>query len=330
MVEILVACAVLGLLLVLLFSMTSQTTSTVRMASAKMDAFQTARTAFDGISHRVSQATMNTYWDYYNSTNQRPDLTGTSGPTASANFVPATYGRVSDLHFLIQSNTNCGQAVFFEAPQALSNDPKNDQTQGLLNAIGYYVEFGSDKSYRPTVVTRDRYRYRLMQAIQPSENLQVYSSGTTSSWVAGVKATAWPLADNVIALIVWPRKSVMEDATGTAISANYQYDSRVTPPSSPTGAFPIQYAQTPPTVQLTMVVIDEASATRLESGATEPSVIGNALSAQSDSGGKLFSVSEVTQYQKDLNKLTAALTAGHVNYEVFSCTMSLRESKWSQ
>src|SRR5438067_1217451 len=91
LVEVMVGCAVLVLLLVMLFSMTSHTTSIVRTASARVDAFQAARTAFDTISQRISQATMNTYWDYYNSSNQRRDPTATTGPTAPANFLPATY-----------------------------------------------------------------------------------------------------------------------------------------------------------------------------------------------------------------------------------------------
>lgn len=306
----------LVLLLVMLMTMTNHTTAIVRTASSRVDAFQTARMAFDTITRRLSQATMNTYWDYYNSTNQRRD------PTASANFVPATYGRASDLHFLIQANSHFGQSFYFAAPEARSADATRDQAQGLLNAIGYFVQYGGDDAFRPGLITKPRYRYRLMQAIQPTENFQVYSSGTSGTWMLapnGAAGSAWPIADNVIALIAWPRLSTLEDLSGTSISTNYQYDSRVTPPAS--GKLPIQYAQMPPTVQVTMVVIDEPSSVRMDTaGNTEPKVISDALA-------NLFT--DVTKYQQDLDSLTGALSQARINYEVFGSTVSLRESKWS-
>lgn len=318
LVEILVGSAVLLLILVMLFSMTNHTTDLVRNSSARVDAFQTARAAFDSISQRISGATMNTYWDYYDANNQRRITSGAGNNTAT--FVPAKYGRASDLHFLVLSNSHYGQAVYFAAPQGVSADATKDQAKGLLNAIGYFVQYGSDASYRPATVSQQRYRYRLMQAVQPTENFQVYASGTTSSWATGAngaQTSAFPLADNVIALLVWPRLSAIEDPNGTTLSSNYQYDSRAI---SASGPLPIQYAQAPPTVQLTMVVIDEASAVRLDSGATEPAAINNALQ------GKF---TDVTQYQADLSALETALSAAHINYETFTSTVSLRESKWS-
>ena len=325
--EVLVASAVLMLLLVLLLSATNQTMSTVRTASARVNAFQAARAAFDIASQKVSQATMNTYWDYYDSANKPRDPTSTN----SANFQPYKYGRKSDLHFLVQTNSPYGQALFFEAPEAMSADATRDQTQGLLNAIGYFVQYGSDKDptaswQRPAVLPDSvplRYRYRLMQAIQPTENFQVFAT-TNSDWTTvgtnAVKASAWPLADNVIALIVWPRLNQVEDPTGTTITSNYQYNSRTNLTGPPTAPFPLMYAQAPPTVQLTMVVLDETSAVRLNCGATAPSDISNALA------GKF---TDATQYQADLDDLTSKLAAKHLGFRVFNTTVSLRESKWS-
>lgn len=330
LVEVLVGCTVLIMLLGMLVTMTNHTTAIVRTASSRVDAFQSGRMAFDAITQRLSQATMNTYWDYYNASNQRPDPSTTTGPTSPANFIPTNYGRASDLQFLIQSNGSYGQSVFFAAPEAFSADPTKDQTQGLLNGIGYFVQYGSDQNYRPSVVGKSRYRYRLMQTVQPAENFLVYASGTTSNWVgtgtSGVIGSAWPIADNVIALIVWPRLSVIEDPVGNVISQNYLYNSRVALPAS--GTFPIQYAQMPPSVQVTMVVIDDPSASRLDTGSTtEPVVINSALTRQNSAGENLFT--DVTQYDGDLKILTDALSAAHVNYEVFSSMVSLRESKWS-
>ncbi len=312
LVEILVGCAVLFLLLVMLFSVMSQTTSTVRRASAQLDAFQTARTAFDTISQKLSAATMNTYWDYYDATN------GKRTTNNATTFQPARYGRASDLHFLVQTNGVYGQSLYFAVPESVSADTTKDQTQGLLNALGYYVQFGSDDTYRPSsLVGQKRYRYRLMQALQPTENFQAFYS---TNWTDGLTNYAWPLADNVIALIVWPRRSIVEDASGTNISPNYVYDSRTNLPASASSAPSVQYAQMPPTVQLTLVVIDEPSAIRQTPGTNEPAAIKAALA------GKF---TDVTQYQSDLDKLQAALTSAHINYRTLNSTVTLRESKWS-
>jgi len=317
LVEILVACAVLILLLVMLLSVTSQTMSTLKTATDQIDAFQTARTAFDSISQRISQAKMNTYWDYYDSGNARRT------PQTSSSFQPARYGRASDLQFLIQNNTNSetnsgyGQSVFFAAPEAISADSSVDQTQGLLNAIGYFVQYGNDDAYRPSIISKQRYRYRLMQAIQPTENLMVFNDAT-NAWTTGVRTSAWPLAENVIALIVWPRLNLIEDPSGQKVSSNYEYDSRTL--ASSDVSFPIQYAQAPPVVQLTMVAIDESSAIRLDSGAAEPAVIGAALA------GKF---THVTDYQSDLDSLQKVLSKAHVNFRILNTFITLRESKWS-
>jgi len=312
LVEMLVGSAVLLLLLVLLFTATTQTSNTVRRASAQVDAFQTARTAFDAISQKLSAATMNTYWDYYDANNNKRTTNNAS------TFLPARYGRASDLHFLVQANGRYGHSLYFETPEAISADPTKDQTQGLLNALGYYVQFGGDDDYRPAgFINQKRYRYRLMQALQPTENFKVFSG---TSWTDGLTNYAWPVADNVIALIVWPRRSVVEDAAGTNISTNYLYDSRIALPASASIPPSIQYAQMPPTVQLTMVVIDEPSAIRQTPGTDEPAAIKNALE------GKF---TKVVQYQADLEALENALTAAHINYRTFNTTVTLRESKWS-
>lgn len=297
LIEMLVAIAILSMLMIVIASVMNHTSSTVHIVNSKLDAFQAARAGFDAMSQKLSQATLNTYWDY-------------DSPTA-----PTRFTRRSDLHFLT-TGSNGSQSLFFQSPEAVSSTPAFDQTQGLLNACGFYVEFGSDKSAvanhwtRPNHVTAERSRYRLMQSVQPADDLAVFNS-TDGSWTNGVTASAWPLADNVIALIVEPREEL---TSANSIAPNYNYDSR--------NGTPIQKAQLPPIVQLTMVVIDEASASRLNPpGASGmPSVISNALS------GKF---SDVSKYQDDLQRLETALTTARIKYQVFTSTVMLRESKWS-
>ena len=62
--EVMVASAVFVLLLGLLMSTISQTSTVTRRATEKVSAFQGARSAFELITSKLSQATMNSYWDY--------------------------------------------------------------------------------------------------------------------------------------------------------------------------------------------------------------------------------------------------------------------------
>jgi len=288
----LVSVAVFALMLTIVAGVTTQASSTVRSGSAQIDAFQAGRSGFDIITRNLSDATLGTYWDYDNPTK------------------PEKYVRKADLHFLT-TGASGNQELFFQSPQAVSRTLGYQNTRGLLNSLGYFVTFGSDDAYRPSHVTQKRWRYRLMQGIQPAEDLKVFQD-SSSSWTSAVKNTAWPISDNVIAMIVWPRLSEEEDAPGATLSTDYQYDSR-------TGAA-IQRAQLPPVVQVTLVIIDEASASRLESGATPPAVIQGALS------GKF---SNVLSYRTDLQNLERELSASNIKFQILTMPVSLRESKWS-
>src|SRR5687768_5582133 len=116
LVELIVGLGILTLLMVLLFGVINQTSSVVRQTTAQVDAYQQARSAFDLMGKALSQATLNTYWDYYDSANERRT------PTNAATFRPKKYGRASDLQFLVTQNGHLGQKVFFTAPLAHSNN----------------------------------------------------------------------------------------------------------------------------------------------------------------------------------------------------------------
>lgn len=319
MIEILVATTVLALLLVVLLSVTNQTTSTVKKASFKIEAFASARAAQDLVTQHLSQATLNTYWDYYNA----QGATRTVANTAS--FIPKKFGRASDLQFVVTQNTQTsatsGQEIYFQAPEAFSNDQKYRSTQGLLNTCGYFVRYGNDNNFRPPVVTSDRYRYRLMQAVEPTELFRIFqNAGSPASWITSLTTHESRVADNVIAMIVWPRLPQLEDALGTQLTSNYSYDSKNY--QGATGFQLITANQLPPTVQLTFIVIDESSANRIDThSSTPPSVISSALN------GKFINV---TRYQQDLDAVSSALSANHINSRILTATVVLRESKWSQ
>lgn len=332
LLEILAAVALLAIILVMTGSIISSSSRVWRQANAKIETFQAARGAFDIMASRLSRATLNTYWDYYDATGAPFRLS--ANPAA---FVPNRYGRYSDLHFL------CGpavdligtlpaglsmvstQAVFFVAPTGLSSSVSYNGLSGLLGACGYFVAFGNDDSTKPAFPpTPSRYRWRLMEVSAPVEELQVFATPTGEAWAETPvsQGRVRSVAENVIALIVWPKRSPQDDPTGIQLSDDFTYDSRTTeswagsPPQQP-----VQAHQLPPNLQITIVVIDEVSAKRLEDDDTPPGKITTALNGLFDGG--------VTEYADDLKLLEDRLTDEKIGCRVFSITVALRESKWS-
>lgn len=316
LIEILVATAVLAILLSLILTILNSVSTTVRHTSAKVDAFASARAAFTLLSQRLSQATLNTYWAY-----DRP-------PPET----PTAYLRESDLQFTVVPNTQSasyGQEIYFHAPQSFSDDNNLRTTEGLLNANSFFVQFGSNDAFRPNNLTEKKYRYRLMQGLQPTERLSTFKDPVTTtgvpSWASEIKNNSdtaspyvSPLSDNVIAAIVWPRLSPHDDATGQKLTTDYSYDSRKDATAVPQ---PPTANQLPPMVQLTLVVISEASAVRLDrQSAAPPAEIESSLQ------GKFTTVAN---YKADLDNLQKELTDKNIEFEIFTTTVPLSGSKWS-
>jgi uncharacterized protein (TIGR02599 family) len=125
-------------------------------------------------------------------------------------------------------------------------------------------------------------------------------------------------------MAIWPRKVASEDPTGSALTTSFAYNSRngtsASDMAKPNYAQPDTANQLPPTIQLTLVAIDETSAVRFCTSSTEPTQISGAFSG-------LFSTSSVTQFDADLDALTQRLTANGVNFRVFTTIVPMRESK---
>lgn len=350
LVEILVAATITVILVAILLRITTLASTTVNLSTQALTAFTSARSAFDIMTQNLSQATLNSYYDYY-------DASGNRRTNSNVNsFAPATFGRASDLQFIVRANqqeARYGQEVYFQSPRAYSTDAALQSSSGLLNACGYYIVFGGNQLYEPTAVTgqiaagktAEKYRYRLMQAMEPTEKFKVFTSTAVSSntdqttWLTNIQnpptqgsAYVAPLADNVIALVVWPRMSVNDDNTGFKLLPGnyaYTYDSQgnVAPkaPTTPGQIYSqaITADQLPPDVMVTMVVLDESSAAQMAvaSGASAPTKLESAL---------LNKFATADQYSNDLTALANNLTALHLNFQFFSTTVSMRESKWTQ
>lgn len=343
-----VSMAVLSVVGVLILTMVSNVSSVTKRTRDQVESYQGARAAFEALTRTIAQATLNTYWDYY-------DSSGKAANDTAYNGTPAKYGRQSELHFCsgptdsLFGTSNAGltrptHGVFFQIPGGMTSNSTLKPLNNTLNAIGFFLEFGQDDALRPTFLAGmtsipKRYRYRLLQMQQPTENLQIYSSSNGTAWFQDplgfgsitVNATARPvnvLAENVIALVIIPRLSPTEDPTGAAlVKTDYNYDSRAAKSYSATSATGTTMSgttlhQLPPLVEVIMVAIDETSAQRLaaEFGTNPPDL------GQND----LFKIiSSITDVDADIDKLEKNLVDKKLNYRIYRSVAGIRGAKWS-
>ena len=313
--ELLVAMAILSIMVVLMLGVLQSTSDTWRRNTDRTKAFAAARAAFESMTRSISAATLNTYQDYY-------DANRSNRVSGSLTFVPDVYGRRSDLHFTTGTNLVTGQrggAIFMTVPFDYESNNTNDYSSGQLNGIGYFVRFTTN-SLRPAGVTNNPHRYRLMQFLQPTEQLMVMKTTNTAWFTNNVNANTniFPIADNVVAFAVLPQLSDRENPTGTALSSDFIYDTRMTWSS---GAQPTNHHQLPPVVQVIMVVLDESSARRIENGPTEPTA---------DLGFDPASVfTSPANLETDLKTISDALSAKRLNYRIFRSEIPIRSAKWT-
>lgn len=305
--ELLVATAILALLMTLILSVISHTSTIWKRSADKIETFQAARMAFNLVTAKLSQATMNSYLDF-------------DDPS-----VPTKFIRKSDLKFLslpagsIAGTVGTGQAIFFQAPGNLTLDGgQYGGLEGLLNTCGYFVSFGSDASMKPGFITSaEKYRYRLMQLLIPTENNQIYATAG-NAWVTTAAANVMPVADNIIALIIRPQDP---GASPPDLTTNYTYDSAAS--FSGNQPQPLTSNQLPPVIQVTLVAIDASAAERLQKTSAQPSEITSALN------GKF---SNPASYDDDIRALELAFNQAvpPIPYRIFSSAVPIRESKWTK
>ncbi len=341
LVELLVGMALLSMLVVLLLGITNETAGITQRAGAKIEQFRAARTAFETITRRLSQATLNTYWDY---------------DDASA---PTRYLRQSELRFISgpgvagdasSSPPRPTHSVFFQAPLGfVSDSPAFGGLESLLNTWGYYIEFDGDTASRPDFLTPSisplRYRYRLMELMEPSDQMTLYqyTSGRNSlgllkcslyktrEWFTNPlanRSNSHVLAENIIALVILPKLSGQEDSTGTKLSPDYSYDSSKTDKndSAVVNADTNWKNQLPPVLQVTMVAVDETSFKRLQSGTAAPAL---GLDSLFKVAGSLTDPAQ-NGYAKDLKTLEATLQSQKLNYRIFTSNVIVKAAKWSR
>ncbi|MEE2968314.1 MAG: Verru_Chthon cassette protein C [Verrucomicrobiota bacterium] len=330
LLELMVSMVVLSLIMLLVFRMLDSTTRTWSNAQARVSTFKEARVAFEGMTRRISQAMLNTYFDYqYPGNNPRQR--------------PRGYERKSDLHFisgksedLLAAGKYPTHGVFFQAPLSFSVDPKNRSFGSLLNSWGYFIERNTDAAqipdFFPSGTIQDRERYRLMEFRPPTENMKVYASDLktryNTDWfkediigdtlTEGGRPFSMPIAENIIALIIEPKNSSAIEAPNT-LAPEYEYNSRRYQVKR-NAKDPTKH-QLPPLVEVTMVAMDERSALRLEQ--TMGSLPSDLVPPD------LFQ--EVKDYDDDLKELQEKLDSFRppITYRVFHETVGIRASKFS-
>ena len=248
--------SVLAMIMFVLLSIISSTQRIWKQTSTRIDAFRGARSGFESMTRRLSQATLNTYWDY-------------DHPSSSSDPIqtPTKYVRKSELRFIcgVQADgvpllladsatvAHPSHAVFFQAPLGFVSTTGTTYAgmENLLNTCGYYIEWAADNdstlpnTQRPGFLGTQiqvKRRCRLMELCQPSDVLNIYNltsgnntygnkySGASNSdfqWFQGTSGNPnwYPnqshiIAENVIGLFFLPKLSTTdEQAAGADITS---------------------------------------------------------------------------------------------------------------
>jgi uncharacterized protein (TIGR02599 family) len=312
------ALATLVVILLIFVALGQFMTSVESSWHAAADPFSEAADAFETVTQNLAAATLEPYQDY-------ADASGAFRTASTTSFTPDHLARRSDLAFVCgpsggtngllagSSRTTTTTGVFFAAPAGLTQLYAQTGLDHLLNARGYFVEFGGDPNTPGFFTGASRQRWRLKEIVQPSESLQVFASTTSAPWIAqlaGSSATPSILAENVIALIVLPERAASD--TGAAIAPAFAYDSR-------DATNTLSLAQLPPRVRVMLAAIDEPSAQRLaaQDGSAPPALVPTTLFRDS------------TRLDADIASLDTSLTTARIGHRIFERDIVIPASAWS-
>jgi uncharacterized protein (TIGR02599 family) len=246
LVELMAATAVFIGLMLLLVTTTNQTGEMWRRSSSKIEQFQQARRGFESMTRRISQATLNTYWDYH---------FPLKGGKPDRSQVPDGYMRQSELRFRSgqsmqllgagKSRARPTHCIFFQAPLGFVDDDvtvrisaaqSHKPLNNLLNTWGYFLEVNDDTAEIPQFlreIVPARVRSRLMELMEPSETLKMDNPSSDINTTTPLdpnwdnpKYLGWftdpinvrtprpvrVLAENILALVILPRLTPQDEA----------------------------------------------------------------------------------------------------------------------
>ncbi len=333
LVEVMVSMSILSILLLVIAQLVSLTQKTWTRSNARISQFREVRFAFDLITKNLSQATLGSYL-----MDERENPNDPTSPIA-------TYRRKSDLQFVCGQASDLlpgvpdtsGHAVFFQAPLGVIGDPANAGLTNLLCGRGYFVQYGSDESFRPGFLPDEgvKNRFRVMEYSPYAESNSVYSPAAggwfadagkeldkddEASGTSTTRGLTRPIADNIILLLLSPRlKDAADEGGDVSIAQKFAFDSKQI-----TNALTTQYPTAqgtqnvlPPLVRVVMVAIDESSAEKL--------ALADKLSELVKSSGASFN--SATEIDRDIGTLEESLRAQRLNYRVFSTILALGDNR---
>ena len=352
LIELLVAATLLAIITALVTGVADSVRKISSQTTSKVQAYRGARRAMEALSSALSQASLNTYLDYVDSSGRYRFAPGVD----SIQFVPAHYVRTSELRFLsgsgIAGNFSTSgtsrptHSIFFQAPLGLVKSTSAYGGLGnLLNTLGFFIEFKDDSASRPDFFSNLpsppplSYRFRLMEAIQPSDELTIYNytannpglkSGDSDgkAWMTDtLSGTTRLVADNIVALIVLPKLGLTDQAAGGysdgSLAPNYSYDSTATNSDPALNS----KNQLPPLVEITLVAVDERSFGRFQGSLTSPKDLG--LDSLFTTVGDLKNPNN-PGYAADLKRLKETLTQNKIEFRVFTVTVPVKAARWSK
>lgn len=318
LVELMVSISVLAVIFLIASYIIEGAHRTWRVTEASVTQYQEARSSFESMGQRIARAQLNPRLDY-----------------EYRNMLPVRYKKETELHFLNGraedlvggGSSRPGHAIFFQAPLGMSWDPRYHDLNHLLNAWGFFVEYGSDEAWAPSIVRSNpryqpRYRFRLMEFRQPAEDLVIYSTFDPAdrSWYRDylTPENVKVVAENVIALVLTPLSPGERDPHWLA--PEYAYDSRM-PESmgNPAVARAIRH-ELPPVVRITLIAIDEKTALRFETEEGEP--------PEELMVFKVAPFARAEEYDQDLAEVEKHLDSISAGYRVFTSTVAIRNAKW--
>jgi len=391
LVEMLASLAVLALIMVILAQTFATISSTWKSTTSRGSSFAGARAAFETLRLNLSQATLNTYLGYADKLGNTVPLLNPSYANAAGSLlrsrVPAQYLRASELHFLTDQarvifsdpsvnnpTKTSGQAVFFQAPAGIVNTPTDRPLGSLLNVLGYYVAFNSSEDFTPAALIppakpsiQKRWRYRLMEVIQPAETNAIYGStcqvdpstlipvdNYDLSWIGRMEdlTRTFPntiqhvLAENIITMALLPKLPPNTATTNgqQPLSTDYSYDSRLWASGASLHGRTLDSRwrnQLPPLMELVIITIDEPSAQRLanlydvnENNPTppfsNPALIAKANNLDLSTVFQTYHTQgPPSDLDADIAKVEAGLTALGVSYRIFRTDVAMNNSQWS-
>lgn len=377
LIELLVSVTFLVILMLVVSQVIGIVQRTWVRANSRVSQFREARQAFDTLSRSITQATLNNYWDN--------DFESVGTDAAGQQITLAKdYFRQSELQFVCGPTSRVipaaagnaqnypGHAVFFQAPLGIASlvataaqgaSSQIVNTENMVNLLcgrGYFVEWGTDASFRPKFLDQlnnavpVRSRLRLMEYSPTAEKNRIYDTNLrpitahSMEWYQDVlntevqnsqetektRAFTRPIAENIIALVISPQL----EATGNtsvapyAIAPQFIYDStlKVNPGSSPINASP-QGTQhlLPPLLKVSMVALDERSGellAREENNQMRAELL-TAIAGKLQNASSL--VEELDGSQGKVGTLVQLLLDKKLNYRIFSTTIALKQSRWS-